>query len=130
MTTPPALASWHLLVRTRDPSGLDALLADDAVFHSPVVHTPQCGKALTRRYLEAAFSVLFNDSFRYLREVVDAPHAVLEFHVELDGIVVNGIDMIHWNDADRIDDFKVMLRPLKGIQRVHERMAAQLQASR
>ena len=75
--TPPALAAWHELVRTHDPQGLDALLADDAVFHSPVVHTPQVGKAIVRQYLAAAFQVFFNESFRYTREVVGPRDAVL-----------------------------------------------------
>lgn len=74
-------------MRTRDAAGLDILLSDDVVFHSPVVHTPQRGKVLTSQYLTAAFSVLFNDSFRYVREVADGHDAVLEFQVEIDGIL-------------------------------------------
>lgn len=128
--THPTIAAWHELVRTRDVAALDALLADEAVFHSPVVHTPQAGRELTRMYLAAAFRVFFNDSFRYVREVVDAHDAVLEFQVEIDGIAVNGIDMIRWNAEGRIVDFKVMVRPLKAIELVHRRMAAMLQAGR
>ena len=122
------LAAWHQLVREHRPEGLDALLADDAVFHSPVVHRPQVGKALTQAYLHAAFHVFFNDSFRYVREVAGPRDAVLEFQLELDGIQINGVDMIHWNEAGRIDDFKVMLRPLKAVNLIHQRMAAMLQA--
>ena len=127
MTEHP-LAAWHRLVRTQDPSGLDALLADDAVFHSPVVHTPQRGKRLARAYLSAAFGVFFNPTFRYVREIVGPSDAVLEFETEIDGIVVNGVDLIAWNEAGRITDFKVMIRPLKAINLIHERMAAMLQA--
>jgi len=123
------LAQWHRLVATRDPSGLDALLAAELVFHSPVVHTPQRGKALTRAYLAAAFQVFSDDSFRYVREVCDGRHAILEFEVVIDGIAVNGVDMITWNDADRIVDFKVMIRPLKAINLVHQKMARMLEAS-
>jgi ketosteroid isomerase-like protein len=91
------LHTWHELVRTRDARGLDTLLADDVVFHSPVVHTPQVGKAITARYLAAAFHVFFNESFRYVREIVGPRDAALEFQVEIDGIAVNGIDLIAWN---------------------------------
>ena len=129
MNQPIALETWHRLVRTTDPAGLWDLLAEDAVFHSPVVHTPQRGRQLAFWYLAAAFKVFFNDSFRYVREVVDGQHAVLEFQTEIDGIVVNGVDMITWNDDGRIVDFKVMLRPLKAINLIHQKMAQMLGAS-
>lgn len=129
MNASPALDSWHRLVREGDVAGLDGLLADDAVFHSPVVHTPQRGKALTRAYLAAAFGVFFNDTFRYVCEVREGRHAILEFEVEIDGIAVNGVDMIKWNEAGKIVDFKVMIRPLKAIQLIHEKMAAMLMAA-
>ena len=125
-----ALATWHRLVRTQDASGLDALLADDAVFYSPVVHTPQRGKALTAAYLGAAFHVFFNPTFRYVREIVGPTDAVLEFETEIDGVLVNGVDLIKWNDDGRIVEFKVMLRPLKAVNVIHQRMAAMLQAGR
>jgi SnoaL-like domain len=124
------IATWHDLVRSRDASGLERLLADDAVFYSPVVHTPQRGRALAVRYLAAAFAVFFNDSFRYVREIVGASDAVLEFETEIDAISVNGVDLIKWNAEGRISEFKVMLRPLKAIEVVHRRMAAMLQAGR
>jgi SnoaL-like domain len=124
------MKEWHRLIATKNAGGLDALLADDAVFHSPVVHTPQAGKALTRAYLAAAFGVLGNESFRYVREVVGARDAVLEFDVDIDGIRVNGVDMIRWNDEGKIVDFKVMLRPLKAVNLIHQKMAAMLQAQR
>jgi len=128
MSLAPALESWHRLVREGNVQGLDDLLADDATFHSPVVHTPQRGKALTRAYLAAAFQVFSDDSFHYVREVCDGRHAILEFEVVIDGISVNGVDMITWNDADRIVDFKVMIRPLKAIGLVHQKMARMLEA--
>ena len=124
------LAEWHRLVATRNPKGLDALLADHVVFHSPVAHTPQAGKVVTTLYLTAAFHVFFNESFRYVREVVGASDAVLEFQVDIDGTSVNGVDMIRWDTDGRIVDFKVMVRPLKAITLIHERMAAMLQRSR
>jgi hypothetical protein len=122
-----ALEAWHRLVDSRDPSGLSALLADDAVFHSPVVHTPQRGKRLAAGYLEAAFQVFFNPNFRYVREIVGDSEAMLEFETEVDGILINGVDLIRWNDAGQIVDFKVMLRPLKAINLIHQKMAAMLQ---
>jgi SnoaL-like domain len=125
-----ALDVWHRLVRDRDPSGLNALLADDAVFHSPVVHTPQRGKMLAAGYLTAALQVLSNPSFRYVREIVGDSDAMLEFETEIDGILVNGVDLIRWNDAGQIVDFKVMLRPLKAINLIQQRMAAMLDSSR
>jgi hypothetical protein len=124
-----ALHAWHELVRTRDVAGLDALLADDVVFHSPVVHTPQVGKAITARYLAAAFHVLFHESFRYVREIAGPQDAALEFQVEIEGIAVNGVDLIKWNDAGRIVEFKVLIRPLKAINLIQQKMAALLQKS-
>ncbi|MBK6980736.1 MAG: nuclear transport factor 2 family protein [Betaproteobacteria bacterium] len=122
------LALWHDVVRTREAGGLESLLAEDIVFHSPVVHTPQPGKAIATRYLAAALRVFGNESFRYVREIAGDHDAVLEFQVEIDGIVVNGVDMIRWDDEGRIVDFKVMLRPLKAINLIHEKMAAMLRA--
>jgi hypothetical protein len=123
-----ALETWHRLVRTHDPSGLHTLLAEDAVFYSPVVHTPQRGKRLAAMYLGAAFEVFFNPRFRYVREIVGPSDAMLEFETELDGVLVNGVDLIKWNEAGEIVEFKVMLRPLKAINVIHQRMAAMLQS--
>lgn len=121
MTHP--IDAWHALAKARNPRALAALLADDVVFHSPVVHTPQRGRALATQYLSAALMILGNESFRYVREVRGAHDAALEFELELDGVQVNGVDLIRWNEADRIDDFKVMIRPLKAIQAVQQKMA-------
>jgi hypothetical protein len=119
---------WHRLVRERNPRGLDQLLDSEVVFLSPVVHTPQRGKQVTALYLGAAFQVFFNATFRYVREIVGNTDAMLEFEVEIDGVQVNGVDIIKWNDAGRIIEFKVMLRPLKAVNLIHQRMAAMLQA--
>lgn len=116
------------MVRTRDPSGLDALLAEDVVFHSPVVHSPQRGRKLAAWYLTAALRVLGNPTFRYVREIAGASDAMLEFETEIDGVIVNGVDIMRWDESGRIVDFKVMLRPLKAINLVHQRMAAMLQS--
>lgn len=125
MQTHP-LETWHALVQSGNSAGLDDLLADDAVFVSPVVHTPQRGKSVTKRYLSAAFEVFFNPSFRYVREIVGTSDAMLEFETEIDGVSVNGVDIITWNADGKITHFKVMLRPLKAVNVVHARMGAML----
>jgi hypothetical protein len=126
--TQTVIDQWHSIVASGDPASLDQLLDDDVVFHSPVVHTPQRGKTITRLYLAAAFSVLTNGSFTYVREVVGERDAVLEFTTVIDGISINGVDIIRWNDGGKITDFKVMVRPLKAVNLLHRKMADQLQA--
>ncbi|MBX3265373.1 MAG: nuclear transport factor 2 family protein [Acidobacteria bacterium] len=123
---PIAFVTWHEIVRKRDVALLDALLAEDVVFYSPVVHTPQVGKAITAMYLKAAMHVFCNETFRYVREVVGESDAVLEFETEIDGISINGVDMICWNAEGRITEFKVMVRPLKAINLIHESMGRML----
>ena len=121
------IKSWHEFVASRDPAALQAMLADDVVFHSPVVHKPQPGKALTMGYLLAAMEVLGNDQFRYLREIIGERHAALEFSTLIDGVEINGVDLIEWNEAGQIVDFKVMVRPLKAINILHSQMAEMLE---
>ena len=126
-TAPKAIARWHDIVEARSLSGLDELLADDVVFQSPAVHTPQVGKAVTKRYLHAALHVLNNGNFRYVGEWHGGNSAVLEFETVIDGIQVNGVDIIHWDATDRIVRFKVMVRPVKALQTLMPLMAAELQ---
>jgi len=121
------IATWHKLVKEKDAAGLDNILAENVVFHSPVVHTPQAGKPITTLYLTAALHVLNNDTFQYLREVIVGNNAVLEFLTVIDGISINGVDMITWGEDGRITDFKVMIRPLKAINLVHKMMGEMLQ---
>ena len=121
------IAAWHKLAKERDAAGLDRILAENVVFHSPVVHTPQAGKPITTLYLTAALHVLNNDTFQYLREVISGNSAVLEFLTVIDGISINGVDMIKWGEDGRITDFKVMIRPLKAINLVHKMMGEMLQ---
>ena len=136
------LKTWHSLVADnaqlanapdaarrvrRARQVLQDLLADDVVFHSPVVHTPQQGKAITMLYLSGALQVLNNGKFRYEREIVGERDAVLEFTTEIDGIHINGVDLMRWDDAGRITDFKVMVRPLKAVNALHQAMAQLLQ---
>lgn len=119
--------AWHKLIKSKSAAGLDDVLAENVVFHSPVVHTPQAGKPLTTLYLAAALHVFNNDTFKYLREVISGNNAVLEFQTIIDGITVNGVDMITWGDDGRIVDFKVMIRPLKAINLIHNMMGEMLQ---
>ena len=118
---------WHQLIKNSDAAGLDNILAEDVVFHSPVVHTPQEGKAITTLYLAAAFEVLAGDKFSYVREVIAENDAVLEFVTEIDGVHINGVDLIRWNDAGKIIDFKVMVRPLKAVTMLQQKMFEMLQ---
>jgi len=115
----PAIDTWHRLIEEKNAAGLDDILADDAVFHSPVVHTPQEGKQLTKLYLSAAIMVLGGSNFTYVREVIGDSDAVLEFTAEVNGVHINGVDMVHWNADGKIDDFKVMIRPLKAVNLLH-----------
>ena len=121
------VAAWHKLIETKDAAGLDDILADNVVFHSPIVHTPQVGKPLTTLYLTAAFYVFANNSFKYVREIISGNNAVLEFTTVIDGITVNGVDMITWGADCRITEFKVMVRPLKAINLIHRMMGEMLQ---
>ena len=122
----PVLASWHALVANATPQALDGLLAPDVVFHSPVVHSPKHGRAVTSAILQAAFAVLVNEHWNYVGEWARRDSAVLEFETRLDGIDVNGVDSIHWNDDNQIVLFKAMIRPLKAVHMVRDLMAKQL----
>ncbi len=124
----PHIHRWHDVVRSRDLRELDALLDDAVVFHSPVVHSPQKGKAITKMYLAGALQALGNEHFRYVREIGNDTDALLEFETLVDGIHVNGVDLIRFNEQGRIVDFKVMLRPYKALDAVKLRMAALLEA--
>lgn len=131
MSAHPGLARWHAYMESGgDPALLSALIAETCVFHSPVVHTPQAGKPVVMAYLLAAAQVLGNDTFHYVRELVDGDEIMLEFVTELDGISVNGVDIIHFNSDGKISDFKVMVRPLKAINAVWQMMGAQLAAAK
>jgi hypothetical protein len=127
--TPPVIQRWIDIIDNGCTDGLEALLAENAVFYSPAVFTPQEGRATTLAYLTAAVKVLGGSNFRYVGQWFADRSAVLEFVADLDGIHVNGVDVIQWNDDGEIVEFKVMLRPLKALQAVMAAMAAQLQNS-
>ena len=138
------IENWHRFLRGEHPGGLDALLHDDVVFYSPVLFTPQRGKAVTKIYLEAAYAVFVGDGthgaggdrpagstggFRYVRETMAGNSAALEFETEMDGKYVNGVDLITCDDEGQIIEFKVMIRPLQAINVLHARMRAMLAAA-
>jgi hypothetical protein len=127
--TPQVIQRWIDIIDNHRPDELDALLADDAVFYSPAVFTPQEGKAKTAMYLRAAEKMFAGTDFHYVGQWFSDQSAVLEFVANIDGIYVNGIDMIAWNDDDEITSFKVMLRPFKGIQAIMPKMAELLTQS-
>ena len=142
------IEKWHRFLRGQLPGGLDELLHDDVVFHSPILFTPQVGKDITKMYLHAAYMVFGGDdgptsestdgggeaeadlgrSFRYVRQTMSGHSAALEFETRMDGKYVNGVDLITCDDEGRIVEFKVMIRPLQAVNLVHERMRAMLAA--
>jgi hypothetical protein len=125
------IARWHRYMDGELPGGLDELLADDVVFYSPVVFTPQRGKEITTQYLAAASRALGGGeagAFRYTKEVLAGDTAVLEFETSVEGKYVNGVDIITSDDSGRIVEFRVMIRPLQAIQAVHEQMGRMLAA--
>ena len=127
-TASTQMEKWHqIAAQGSTPEALATIIADDCVFHSPVVHTPQAGKAKVIAYLSAAGQTFAGRDFRYVRELCDGPHAMMEFTADLDGIHCNGIDLITFDDDGMIIDFKVMVRPLKAVNRIWEMMAAQLE---
>jgi hypothetical protein len=133
--------NWHRHLRGELPGGLDAILADDVVFLSPIVFSPQRGKALAKLYLNAATVTIGEGSkqsaaadpketraskFRYVKQILSGHQAALEFETELAGKYVNGIDILTCDDAGRITEFRVMIRPLQAINLLHQQMAAML----
>ncbi len=127
--TSPVIQRWIDVVEGGGADVVDELLAEDAVFYSPAVFTPQEGRAKTAAYLKAAVKLFGGSDFRYVDQWYGERSAILEFTTEIDGIHVNGVDMIAWNDDDKIVSFKVMLRPFKALQTVIPKMAELLQQS-
>jgi hypothetical protein len=124
---PPAVRAWHAVVQSGDPALLDDLLADDVVFRSPAVFMPQQGKAVTTQYLSSAMAVL-GPSLRYTGEWHGETSSVLEFEADLEGLYVQGVDMLRWNGEGKLVSFTVMVRPMRGLQKLIELMARQLAA--
>lgn len=123
---PPVIRRWLRVVESADATELDAILDEDAVFYSPAVFTPQRGRELTAAYLRAAAQMFASTDFRYVEKWFGPQSAVLAFCATVDGLSVEGIDMIHWDEQDRIVSVKVMIRPFKALQTVIGRMASML----
>ena len=135
-----AVEKWYKVMKSNDMDKLDELLAEDVVFYSPVVYTPQKGKDITKMYLMAAGGVFgegtkdtVSDSnksqsnFKYIKEIIGEKSALLEFESEMDGIYVNGVDVISWNEEEKITEFKVIVRPLQAVNMLHQKMQAMLE---
>lgn len=119
---------WHDLIDNDDLEKLDAILAEDTMFSSPVVFTPMEGKEITKMYLFAAGQSFNMEKFSYTKEIHDGMNSVLEFETYIDDISVNGVDMIEWNEDGKISNFKVMIRPFKAVQKVQEKMVEALES--
>ena len=119
---------WHKVFDSDDLNMLDSILADDAVFSSPVVFTPMKGKEITKMYLQAAGQSFNMEKFQYTKEIHDGMNSVLEFETYIDDISVNGVDIIEWNEDGKIFNFKVMIRPFKAVQKVQEKMVEALES--
>ena len=136
-----AVEKWYEVMKSNDMDKLDELLSEDVVFYSPVVYTPQKGKDITKMYLMAAGGVFgegakdeVSDSnksqsnFKYIKEIIGEKSALLEFESEIDGIYVNGVDLISWNEEEKITEFKVIVRPLKAVNMLHQKMQTMIES--
>jgi SnoaL-like domain len=121
-----ALDKWYAYIKSHDRAALWDLLDPEAVFESPVVHTPQRGRDITFKYLLGADKVLGGPGFSYVGEWRSDTGAVLEFENEIEGIKLNGVDIITFDSDGRITHFKVMVRPLKAINLLHRLMGEEL----
>jgi len=119
---------WNRVALSGDCTALDVMIHDDAVFESPVVHTPQRGKAITIKYLTAAVATLKNPSSEFFGEWSGDKSVIVEFKSEIEGIAINGIDMIGFDETGLITHFKVMIRPLKALNLLHQKMGEMLAA--
>jgi hypothetical protein len=129
MTPADMSKKWHAVALSSDENAISALLHEDAVFESPVVHTPQRGKPITVKYLASAGKVFNNTGFHYVGEWEGKNSLILEFNAEINGIKIDGIDMITWDEDGLITNFKVMVRPLKAMNMLHQKMGEILAAA-
>ena len=116
------IKKWHKVIETDNLELLNDIIADNAIFSSPVVFKPMEGKEITMMYLNAAGESFNMEKFEYTKEIHDGMNSVLEFETYIDEISVNGVDMIEWNEDGKISNFKVMIRPYKAVQKVQEKM--------
>ena len=121
------IKEWHEIVKSGNTEKLSTLIDQDCIFYSPVVFTPQEGKEITIKYLSAAALVFGDESFTYTKEIINESNACLEFELDLNNIKINGVDLISWNKENKIIEFRVLIRPLKGVQLIHELMGGTLE---
>tara|TARA_B100001250_G_scaffold414528_1_gene453587 strand:+ start:6026 stop:6451 length:426 start_codon:yes stop_codon:yes gene_type:complete len=136
-----AVEKWYEVMKSNNLDLLDDLLADDVTFYSPVVFTPQKGKEITKMYLMAAEGVFGanqtkdrtlsnvnkDSKFKYIKEIIGKESALLEFETEMEGIYINGVDILCWNEEGKITEFKVLVRPLQAVNMLHQKMQAMLE---
>jgi len=120
------IKKWHQVVQEKNFELLESILDDSVVFYSPVVFHPQKGKEITLKYLSAVATLFNVESFTYTHELITENMASLEFELELDGVYINGLDLITWNDEQKITEFKVFIRPLQGLNALHKMMGKAL----
>ena len=121
------ISKWHEVVKNRDYNLLTEILHNDVIFYSPVVYSPQRGKDITLKYLAAASEVFNSSNFQYIKEINNQNFASLEFTLTIDDTEINGIDLISWDDAGLITEFKVFIRPLQGVNLIHKLMQQMLE---
>ena len=121
------ISKWHDVVKNRDYNLLTEILHNDVIFYSPVVYSPQRGKDITLKYLAAASEVFNSSNFQYIKEINNKKFASLEFTLTIDDTEINGIDLISWDDAGLITEFKVFIRPLQGVNLIHKLMQQMLE---
>mgnify|MGYP003316292677 FL=1 len=121
------ISKWHDVVKNRDYNLLTEILHNDVTFYSPVVYSPQRGKDITLKYLAAASEVFNSSNFQYIKEINNQNFASLEFTLTIDDTEINGIDLISWDDAGLITEFKVFIRPLQGVNLIHKLMQQMLE---
>ena len=127
-TAKDLIQKWHEVLKNDDQGLLENLIADDAIFSSPVVFTPMEGKEITMMYLSAAGQSFNMEKFQYTKEIHDGMNSVLEFETYIDDVTVNGVDIIEWNEEGKIVNFKVMIRPFKAVQKVQQKMVEALES--
>ncbi len=120
------ISNWHEVVKHGDAKLLKSMLHKEAIFYSPILFKPQKGRKIVMVYLLSAAKMFENTNFHYVKEIVGEREAILEFNAEIDGIIIDGVDIITWNEDDLITEFKVMIRPSKAIEKVGEKMLANL----
>lgn len=121
------MRAFREAVEARDVEAIEALLADDVVFTSPVAFAPYDGKAITLAILRTVIDVF--EDFRYVTEIGadDSPDSALVFEATVDGRSLTGCDFIHLDESGRIDRFMVMVRPLSAATALSEQMGARFE---